>query len=439
MSAEREVHLTKNVFVAGSAPRITYNPRGERHLEPELSAYLDQGFGRALSVSGPTKSGKTVLVERALPRDEAIWVEGPDLASVEVFWDAIVDWLGLYDLVELTRTETEGTGKQLRMNVGVPKLASIDASKKDDKAVADGVRKTRAHAVTTVARTGLEELGVPIVIDDFHYVAEDAKVPLARAVKTIMPFTKVVLIAVPHEAFDVVRSEADMGGRVSQLAIELWSIEELEFIAQKGFEALNTDDQHGVATKLAENSFGAPFLMQDLCYQYAVSLGVLQTAEEPVSTVEPYDWDEFFRRIADRTPPVIFDVLLRGPKTRGQKRIARVFKTGEKTDIYGALLHAIAKTSKSSVTYQELAAVLERDFAEPILGQQITASLGHMATIASENRGSGDAAIAYKNDELHVLDPFLLFYLTYGTWSVDKEIVDDPEQEELAPPTGAPN
>jgi hypothetical protein len=244
MSAEREVHLTKNVFVAGSAPRITYNPRGERHLEPELSAYLDQGFGRALSVSGPTKSGKTVLVERALPRDEAIWVEGPDLASVEVFWDAIVDWLGLYDLVELTRTETEGTGKQLRMNVGVPKLASIDASKKDDKAVAHGVRKTRAHAVTTVARTGLEELGVPIVIDDFHYVAEDAKVPLARAVKTIMPFTKVVLIAVPHEAFDVVRSEADMGGRVSQLAIELWSVEELEFIAQKGFDALNINDQH---------------------------------------------------------------------------------------------------------------------------------------------------------------------------------------------------
>jgi hypothetical protein len=104
MSGEREVHLTKTVFVAGSAPRITYNPRGERHIEPELSAYLDQGFGRALSVSGPTKSGKTVLVERALPRDEAIWVEGPDLVSVEVLWDTVVDWLGLYDLVERQAT-----------------------------------------------------------------------------------------------------------------------------------------------------------------------------------------------------------------------------------------------------------------------------------------------------------------------------------------------
>jgi hypothetical protein len=79
---------------------------------------------------------------------------------------------------------------------------------------------------------------------------------------------------------------------------------------------------------------------------------------------------------------------------RGQRRITRAFRTGEKTDIYGALLYAIAKTGKPSVTYRELAVVLERDLAEPILGQQITASLGHMATIAFENRGTGDAAVA---------------------------------------------
>jgi hypothetical protein len=156
-----------------------------------------------------------------------------------------------------------------------------------------------------------------------------------------------------------------------------------------------------------------------------------------VPTVEPYDWDEFFRRIANRTPPVIFDHLLRGPKMRGQKRIPRVFKTGEKTDIYGALLFAIAKAGKTSVTYQELAMILEREFADAIPGQQIAAALGHMATIAVENRGTGDAAVAYKNDELHVLDPFLLFYLTFGTWSVDKEVLENPEQDELPPITPA--
>jgi hypothetical protein len=63
----------------------------------------------------------------------------------------------------------------------------------------------------------------------------------------------VVLVAVPHEAFDVVRSESDMGGRVSLVAIALWTVEDLEFIAHEESEALNIEGQHGVATKLAEN------------------------------------------------------------------------------------------------------------------------------------------------------------------------------------------
>jgi hypothetical protein len=430
MMAEREMYLTKNVFIAGAVPRITYNPRDERHLEQEVTMYLDQGPGRALSVSGPTKSGKTVLIERLLPRDEAIWIEGPDLQSVDVFWERIVDWLGLYDLVEVTRQESEGSGKQLGLNVGVPNLASIDAHKKNDSTTTRGVRKSHTQAITGVARRGLEELGAPIVVDDFHYVAETAKRPIARAIKTAIPFCKVVLIAVPHEAFDVVRSESDMGGRVSQLAIELWSVEELQFIAEKGFEALSINDQHGIGRSLAENSFGAPFLMQDLCYQYAVSLGVLQTAKEPVAAVEPPSWHEFFGRIANRTPPAIFDHLLKGPKTRGQHRVPRVFKTGRTTDIYGALLYAIAQAGKPTVSYQELAKILERDLREPISGQQITASLGHMSTVARENRGTGDAAVAYKNDDLHVLDPFLLFYLRNGDRSVDKEMVQEtlPDQ-----------
>ena len=129
-------YLTKDVFVAGASPKVTYNPRDERRIEQELNLYLylDQGPGRALSIAGPTKSGKTVLVERRLPRDVAIWIEGPDLQSVEVFWERVVDWLGVYDLVEVTREDQEGGGRELGFTVGIPKVASIDASKRDDAA-----------------------------------------------------------------------------------------------------------------------------------------------------------------------------------------------------------------------------------------------------------------------------------------------------------------
>jgi len=80
---EPERLLTKNVFVAGRSPGVTYNPRNDRQLEAEVNSYLSQGPGKALSISGPTKSGKTVLVERLLPEYEAIWMQGSDLGSVE--------------------------------------------------------------------------------------------------------------------------------------------------------------------------------------------------------------------------------------------------------------------------------------------------------------------------------------------------------------------
>jgi hypothetical protein len=162
-----------------------------------------------------------------------------------------------------------------------------------------------------------------------------------------------------------------------------------------------------------------------------VQLGLLRTADEPVIVEAPADWPAFFAAIANRTPPAIFETLLKGPKTRGQRRIPRIFKSSEKTDIYGALLYAIARAGKPTVSYQELARIIQRDFVEPISGQQITLSLGHMAALATDNRGTGDAAVAYKNDDLHVLDPFLLFYLRHGTWSVDKHIEDDAEPEPL--------
>src|ERR1700709_17826 len=115
--------LTKNVFVAGGTPTITYNPRVERELESEVNSYLNQD-GKALSISGPTKSGKTVLVERLLPRDGAIWIHGSDLSSAEALWSGIVDWLGLWDTVEVTvdTSSQQGGGVGAEINIGVAKL-----------------------------------------------------------------------------------------------------------------------------------------------------------------------------------------------------------------------------------------------------------------------------------------------------------------------------
>lgn len=62
-----------DVFVPGGFPEITYVPRDELQLERRLNDYVAERF-KVLSLSGPTKSGKTVLVKRVIP--DAIWVSG---------------------------------------------------------------------------------------------------------------------------------------------------------------------------------------------------------------------------------------------------------------------------------------------------------------------------------------------------------------------------
>ena len=76
------------VFIAGGQPTITYNARASLKLEAKLKSYLVTGH-KALSVTGPTKSGKTVLCRKVIPKDEGIWINGGEISSEQDFWDRI--------------------------------------------------------------------------------------------------------------------------------------------------------------------------------------------------------------------------------------------------------------------------------------------------------------------------------------------------------------
>ena len=413
-------HLrTSDVFVAGRTPVITYNPRDERHLESEVRSYLGQ-TGKALTVSGPTKSGKTVLLERLLPAHEAIWITGSDLKTVDDLWAKIVDWLGLYDMLEVQQSSSTAEGVGVEFQIGVPKVLSAGSKFTDDQTTGSSATYGRTRRLSDVAKEGILALPVPIVIDDFHYVSDDLKIDVTRAVKGLIPHTHVVMIAVPHEAFEAVRAEPDMNGRVWQLSIEPWNEDELRFIARAGFQALGiVDADEAIGTALAANSQGAPFLMQQLCHDFVLGEGVLGTQVPPRELTPPSAWANFFRRVANRMPPGVFDALRKGPNTRGQERAERLLKSGERTDIYGAVLYGIARLGpRSSIRYPVLVRKLEEILVEAPRSHHVTNALGHMAGIAAEARGAGDAALDYKNDTLHILDPFLSFYLRFGDWEL---------------------
>ncbi|MBM7503511.1 ATP-binding protein [Agromyces aurantiacus] len=408
-----------DVFVAGNYPAHTYNPRSGTHLESEITSYLRQR-GKCLVISGPSKSGKTVLVEHMLPRSFAVWISGNRLRTIEDVWSAIVDQLDAY--TEVSRSESEGSGVALEgsVTVGIPEFlqAKVGARPTFDKNEAIAGRHVRSAASTVLEY--LAHTPVPIVIDDFHYIEDEGlRKQVTLVVKELILATHVILIAVPHVAFDPVRDSPDMNGRVWGVRVEPWEVQELAEIAVDGFRVLNLIDADGLGNKLAEASLGAPFIMQQLCQDLVWANNIYESNLSTLPLSPPSSWPVFFRTVADRHVPGIFEKLKQGPPTRGQERVNRPLKDGRRTDSYGAILLGVKSLSpRLEYHYTVLSKELEKFFSEVPKNQQLTSALGHMAEIARKGRGTSDAAFAYKDDRVNVADPFLAFYLQYGSWTL---------------------
>src|SRR5215217_2698056 len=112
---------TGEVFVPGGLPDVTYVPRSTLKVETQVNDFLEEKF-RMLSLSGPTKCGKTVLVRRMVP--EAMLISGGDVENVEDFWGAVVDKLGHYTEVtkQISRDESSSGTTTASAEAGVPFL-----------------------------------------------------------------------------------------------------------------------------------------------------------------------------------------------------------------------------------------------------------------------------------------------------------------------------
>jgi hypothetical protein len=81
-----------DVFTPGSFPEHTYVERADRKFEQDLRDSLDT-TGQVVSISGPSKSGKTVLVERVVGKDSLITVTGASIRELSDLWNQVLDWM----------------------------------------------------------------------------------------------------------------------------------------------------------------------------------------------------------------------------------------------------------------------------------------------------------------------------------------------------------
>lgn len=269
-----------------------------------------------------------------------------------------------------------------------------------------------------VAVRGLLDQRVPIVVDDFHYIARDLQGDLVRALKpVIFDGVPVVIIAIPHRRYDAVKVEKEMTGRIAPIDIPNWSEAELRYIPETGFRLLNYDVHVAVAHRLGSQAIGSPHLMQEFCRGIGKIYSVGYAESRRPLNVTVADLEGVFTYVAETIGRPIFEKLAKGPNTR-RDRIKRIMKSGRAVDIYELVLHALAEIGPglTSIEYEELRAAM-RDITEGQLPQinEISRVLKHMDQIAATDESSSPV-IDYEDHDrkLHITDPFFAFYLRWG-------------------------
>ncbi|MEV8085368.1 ATP-binding protein [Pseudarthrobacter oxydans] len=410
------MYKVAEVFIPGGQPDLTYVTRQDENLDRTMKNYFHGPKTSILSISGPTKSGKTVLIRRHFP--DAIRLSGGMIDSSRSFWAAVADSFELFTDHQLS-VETASSDKYAAGGKVSGGFAEANLGGETGRETTKMLGRSKQRSNELVAREALLEHKRTVVIDDFHYIPATVQVELIRSIKDLVfdgvPF---VIAAVPHRAYDVVRVEKEMTGRVQQVTVGLWSDVDLLNIPKQGFRALNlVDENDEISHKLAAESFASPQLMQQFCLNICLDSEIYEASPSPLHLSTP-DWSAFFKEGTSHSSKTAFDQLLIGPRQRTDRK-QRQLNNGRSSDIYGVVLSAIEKTGpKTQLTYEDLRTgirqVLASEEKQPER-HEVIRILDEMTKIARD-RIEGEPVLEYDGpmSTLYIADPFFAFYLRHA-------------------------
>lgn len=413
-----------DVFTPGSFPTYTYVERADVHLAEQLKRGIDT-TGTIVSIAGPSKSGKTVLVERVVGEEQLIPISGGLISDSGDVWSRALDWMG----TGTQTTTTKGTAHKGTLTANVKGGASLLGLAKAEAGASGALESGGSDSTAVTTDHGgmgrvIKEIGgsdFVLLLDDFHYIPGPVQQAVAQQIKEAARHgVKIVVAAVPHRSDDVIRANPDLRGRVLSVDIPYWTKADLEEIARLGFEALDVKIDEDSVSAFASEAAGSPQLMQSICLNACWFLGVEDNAAPREFTLDRHMRARVFERTAQATDyRSLVNQLRAGPKTRGTDRNTFPFKSGGEGDVYVCILRAIADDPPQlSFTYDDINRRVDDlclDGRRPV-GSSISGSLGLMARIVRQSSGAGAPVLDWNESAgvLDIPDPYLVFYLRWS-------------------------
>jgi hypothetical protein len=191
----------------------------------------------------------------------------------------------------------------------------------------------------------IADSGFVILVDDFHYMAKAVQAETAKVLKEgVRLGLKICTAAAVHRADDVVRALPELRGRVTAIDLQYWELSDLVAVGTQGFEIMNIHCPHDLIQHFAIEAAGSPQLMQRICLDACLVMGV---REAPTKMVYWRPTPEQVKAIYEQASTTtdfrsLVDVLDAGPKLRGAERKEYSFRDGSKGDVYRCILRAMA-------------------------------------------------------------------------------------------------
>ena len=306
----------RQVFVPGGQPEHTYVTRDKLGLERQLQTASDN-LCKLVTVTGPTKSGKSVLTKKVYPGTEAVWIDGGSIGNEEDLWLGVIEKLDGF--VSITRTTTRGRAAEMagqasaQLEIPLLARAQVEVTPKYGQTRTSSETKERRGSPKSRALEQLRESKRPLIVDDFHYLERETQGSVVRGLKALVfDGHPVILLAIPHRKYDAIRVEKEMTGRVQQIPIPAWRPDELRQIADLGFPLLDATIDTTLVDGFLRECLQSPHLMQEFCRQICESNGIEERCETQTSIVARSGLDILFHRVAADTTKTVFDRLAKG-------------------------------------------------------------------------------------------------------------------------------
>ena len=220
------------VFTPNDVPTFTYVDRPTHKLEQRL----EQAFQipkMIISISGPSKSGKTVLVNKVIEKDNLIPLSGASIRTADELWSKVLGWME--SPIAVSEKDASAVKGEITLKAGGKTGIPFVAEGKAEGAGTVG--STTTHESTKTYVTGglpqvIKEIAgsnFVVFVDDFHYIPNSAQLEIGRQIKEAAESgVRICTASVPHRADDVVRSNTELRGRVTGIDMDYWKDHELE-------------------------------------------------------------------------------------------------------------------------------------------------------------------------------------------------------------------